>query len=259
MASPFSLAYTDIGHGQPILLLHGLGGSRQQWAGIIPADWPCRQWIPDLPGHGQTDWLPAGGCTFGTFADALQQTFQPTEPMLVAGISMGAGIALRLALQAPALVGKLLLVRPAWLDQPNPPNLAILARLGAYWRNHSTEQTHNWLLNDDSFRDLQQASPACAASVEAQLKRPHPALAARTLVDMTAQVPIESPSDWQRIRVPVRVIGSERDPLHPFALAKTLADRLPNAHFHEVASRYEQPDEHLYQLRQQLHDFVSGR
>src|ERR687889_604426 len=38
---------------------------------------------------------------------------------------MGAGVALRFALAEPERVRGLVLIRPAWLDRPNPPNLAV--------------------------------------------------------------------------------------------------------------------------------------
>lgn len=257
MADQRLLSYITVGQGKPVLFLHGLGGSGQQWQDVVPADWQIRQLLPDLPGHGQTGWLPVEGCTFETFADVIVNTFAQFGPMPVAGISMGAGIALRLALQVPDWVEKLLLIRPAWLDQPQPPNLDILSRLGSYWRDHSVRQTQNWLLNDSAFLQLQRESPACAESVVGQLRRPHPALAARTLYEMTDSAPITTRTEMQVVHVPTVVVGSANDPLHPLSLAEMWANWLPNAQFHEVPSRYEQPAEYLRQIQQQLGAFLS--
>ena len=256
MADQTALSYADIGQGKPVLLLHGLGGSRQQWQDIVPTDLPVRRLLPDLPGHGQTDWLPVGGCTFGTFADAVFNTFSAFGPVSIVGISMGAGLAVRLALQSPDWVDKVMLVRPAWLDQPNPPNLAILHQLGTYWRDHSTEQTHKWLMDNELFCQLQHKNPACAESVVGQLKRPNPALAAQTLREMTAHAPVDTLADAYAMQVRAVVLGSANDPLHPFSMTRTWAEQLPNATFHEIPSRYQQPAEHLLHLQQHLCTFL---
>lgn len=47
--------HTRAGRGQPLLLVHGLGGSRGSWDTIAPALARSRKVIAlDLPGHGQT-------------------------------------------------------------------------------------------------------------------------------------------------------------------------------------------------------------
>ena len=52
---------------------------------------------------------------------------------------MGAGVALTLALRYPQRVGGLLLVRPAWLAAPAPPNLDCMAAVGEYIRDDGVE------------------------------------------------------------------------------------------------------------------------
>lgn len=56
------LAFDRAGSGPPLLLLHGLGHRRQGWAAVLDLITPHREVITvDLPGHGQSPPLGAGG------------------------------------------------------------------------------------------------------------------------------------------------------------------------------------------------------
>ena len=48
-----ALAYTTAGSGEPLLLIHGLGGTRRTWREVIGSLSEAHTVIaPDLPGHG---------------------------------------------------------------------------------------------------------------------------------------------------------------------------------------------------------------
>lgn len=93
------MSHSRVGAGRPLLLLHGLGGSRATWGGIVPALAAERQVVAvDLPGHGRTPPLP-GGATMDALADAVAawMAAQGLAGVDVAGSSMGARLALELA------------------------------------------------------------------------------------------------------------------------------------------------------------------
>lgn len=248
-----------------MVLLHGLGGDRNQWLDLMPKEFPFRALLPDLPGHGQADWLPRSGCSFNSFADAVHQwlftaSVSPlgTEQIILGGISMGAGVAIRLALLAPERVSRLILIRPAWLDRPLPDNLMLLERLGQEWIHRGVDQTLQWLQQDEEYQLLMAKSPECAKLVKGQLSRPYPTLAARTLVDMAADRPIISPLELHQLTMPALILGSAHDPQHPISMVHTLSKWLPNANFKEVAPRYNQPEAHRKQIQQQLVSFLKN-
>ena len=56
---------------------------------------------------------------------------------MAGGISMGAAIALRLAVKRPDLVGALVLSRPAWLFAPAPDNMRPIALVAELLRKHA--------------------------------------------------------------------------------------------------------------------------
>lgn len=110
-----SVRYHVGGEGEPLLLLHGLGGSTGNWVELLP-DLLKRYRVlaVDLPGHAGSGRLPRGASTadFAAVAAAVLEAEAP-RPALVAGHSFGGLVALRLAQSRPELVRGLLLVSPA--------------------------------------------------------------------------------------------------------------------------------------------------
>ncbi|MGF7218076.1 pimeloyl-ACP methyl ester carboxylesterase [Spirosoma lacussanchae] len=259
------LPYTTLGQGQPLVLLHGLGGNRHQWISLLEPIPGYQLLVPDLPGHGDASWLPTAPCSFDSFAqavadwlDLLTQEGQITGPIVLGGISMGAGIAIRYALNRPDQIRNLVLLRPAWVDQPLPSSLSILYRLGKRLESdHDTLATQTWLLQDELFLTLQTENPACAASIMGQLNRPDPPLTARTLVEIVNSAPIQDWAEVMRLALPTLVMGSTDDPLHPMAMATSWANALPNASFREVASRYTEPDQHTADVNRCMFEFLT--
>lgn len=109
------IRYFAGGSGEPLLLLHGLGGSAANWVELVPllVD-RFRVLVLDLPGHAASAPLQRGaGVT--DFAEAAAGVLEAEDvsAALVAGHSFGGLVALRLAHCRPELVSGLLLVAPA--------------------------------------------------------------------------------------------------------------------------------------------------
>jgi 2-succinyl-6-hydroxy-2,4-cyclohexadiene-1-carboxylate synthase len=118
-AAPAGVGWSVIerGSGRPLLLLHGFTGAARSWAGHLDALAVRHRVIaPDLPGHGQTPpTADAAGMTVERTADALAALLGrlAAVPADVVGYSMGARIALRLAIAHPGSVGRLVLESPS--------------------------------------------------------------------------------------------------------------------------------------------------
>jgi pimeloyl-ACP methyl ester carboxylesterase len=101
--------------GEPLLLLHGLGGSAANWVEVLPTlTERFRVLALDLPGHAGSRPLPrgAGMTDFALVAADLLEA-EDVSAALVGGHSFGGLVALRLAQQRPELVSGLLLAAPA--------------------------------------------------------------------------------------------------------------------------------------------------
>lgn len=246
------------GAGRPLVLLHGLGADHRQVVSALLAPDGYRCVCPDMPGHGDTPLAPppagAGFRTYAALVRALLDELGMPRAVL-GGISMGAATALRVALDAPDRVAGLILIRPSWLDQPAPPHLAIVGRVGR-WQQQAPHDAEARLEADVEYREILAANPAVAQSVHGLLTRPQALEAARVLDLMVADRPLRSVEELAAVCCKSLVIANDGDPLHPVRIAQAIADRLPQSRLELVPSRYLKPAEHLAALRAAVSHFL---
>lgn len=114
---PHAQPYDADGGPTGVLLLHGFTGSpssMRPWAEHLNAA-GCTVAVPRLPGHGTT-WQDMNRTTWHDWYDEAERVFDDltarSESVFVAGLSMGGGLAVRVAERKPAVAG-LLLVNPS--------------------------------------------------------------------------------------------------------------------------------------------------
>lgn len=119
------MAYTLAGSGEPLLLVHGLGSTRQTWNPILAGLAETYTVIaPDLPGHGESD-APAGDYSLGALAAALRDLLVVLglPSATVVGHSLGGGIALQFGYQFPERTDRLVLISSGGLGRQLTPAL----------------------------------------------------------------------------------------------------------------------------------------
>ena len=116
--------------GIPVVLLHGFGDSFTSWERWVPAlSQRYRVIALDLPGHGLTqapaDYSLAGADLAKFVSDVALRIGLP--PAVVAGNSLGGGVAWQLAVSHPEQVRALVLVDAAGFPPDHPPSDKPLA------------------------------------------------------------------------------------------------------------------------------------
>jgi pimeloyl-ACP methyl ester carboxylesterase len=119
------------GKGPPVVLVHGLGGSANGFAGVLFGLRRrfSRVLAVDLPGHGFSEQYCGGPvCVRGQF-DVLRDWCQQVvgEPAFVVGNSLGGAMVVNLAAESPSLVRALGLVAPAGAALSQEATEALLA------------------------------------------------------------------------------------------------------------------------------------
>jgi 3-oxoadipate enol-lactonase len=112
------LRYFVGGEGDPLVLVHGLGGGAANWGELAsPLARRRRVLVPDLPGHGGSDALPAAP-TLAAYADRVVKLFEleGMAPAPIVGHSFGGTVALRAAIRRPELVSGVVLAAGAGIS-----------------------------------------------------------------------------------------------------------------------------------------------
>ena len=186
--------YRVAGTGEPIVLVHGLGGSTRWWTPSLAALAEShRVHLIDLPGfgamRGRGRFVFADAASWlGAWIDAME-----LRPVDVVGHSLGAAVSLRLAATRPEAVRRLVLVAPAGLRTRR----LMLAHLPPL------------------LRTVAQAPPRFLVVLAHDALRAGP----RTVWRATRQLLDEDVrEDLRRVRSPTLLVFGERDRLVPPAL-----------------------------------------
>ena len=227
--------YIEMGEGPPLVLIHGLAGSWQNWLETIPYFARTRRVLaPDLPGFGDSP-LPPEKISmpgYGRLCDHFCASVD-VERGSVIGNSMGGFVAAELAIAHPQRVDKLVLVSAAGITaehQRNERALAVMRRFEAALAWASTHPKPNFLLRPRG----RQALRLVFAHPE---KLPGPLLFEQAkgsgkpgfidALDALSDYPLRE--RLERISVPTLIIWGERDRLVPLRDADVFEELIPDA------------------------------
>lgn len=123
-AGGLRLHYQDWGAGPrklPVVMVHGGRDHCGAWEEVITRLPPEFGVVaPDLRGHGDSDWAPGSAYTPWEYAsdlDALVRALGATQPVVLAGHSLGGAIALQYAGVRPDRVAAVLVIEPFGLGR----------------------------------------------------------------------------------------------------------------------------------------------
>ncbi|MCA9409605.1 MAG: alpha/beta hydrolase [Candidatus Omnitrophica bacterium] len=245
--------YVTHGEGTPIILNHGLSGDHSQPEELLGEVEGYRTIFWDCRGHGETEPMgPPEGFTFRNFARDLWTLMEELDlpDAVVGGISMGAALSTRFALDHPDRVRALLIIRPAWLASPNPPNLEVV-RVAAEVLGKKGVQ--GALDHHEAFCSIPEAFHC---TLQAQIEKPKAVERRLRLSGMSASCPIGDWSEAEAIDCPTLVIGNDDDPVHPMEFAETWAEKIRGAKLVKVYSKSDDLEKHNQEVRQAILQFL---
>jgi len=207
----------------------------------------------NCPGHGDAVILDQNQLNFEGFANRLVDLMDQLnhKSAILGGISMGAGIAINIALRFPERVKGLVLVRPAWLDRKSPENLQILVEAAKLINDKAAFQQL------PKFQSINTTLPKAAQSilgVFAPTQQPDIGMVLDALVK---DRPFNDLNELKDLKVPSLIIGNENDPLHPFSMALKMSQAIRGSQLHQVTSRYIDDQVHRREVNQIVHHFLT--
>jgi len=235
-AAGVTLAGEQAGEGTPVVLLHGLTATRRYVVmGSRALERSGHRVIAyDARGHGASRPAPAPeDYGYEALADDLLAVLDAhaIARAVLAGASMGAHTALRLALTRPDRVAALALITPSF-DPGRARDDTELGHWDALAEGLRTGGVEGFVRE----YQLDAVPAAWRATVELVLRQrlaahEHPLAVADALQAVPRSRPFERIEELAAIALPTIVIGSrdEADPGHPLAVAERYAQAIPGA------------------------------
>ncbi len=220
------LAWRECGRGDPVVFLHGLGGSRTSWEpqlSGLSSTFRCIAW--DMPGYGAS--APVEPLTFAAIADSVARLLDTAgvQRAHLVGESFGGMHALHAALCHPDRVGRLVLANtsPAFGLDGTDPDAWRAARLAPLDAGLAPADIAENVLTAIAGPGL---SPAAMAMRVAGFGRISSAGLRAAVECLTAH---DVREDLGEIASPALVIAGELDAETPVAYSRILAGELQNA------------------------------
>lgn len=150
------------------------------------------------------------------------------SPLTVIGISMGAAIALRLALLGLLPIERAVFVRPSFDDRPVPPNLRVFPVIGQLLHDAGADGAAQFR-ESTRFQMFARETPAGARGLLAQFTAPRAAERAIRLVEVPRNRAFASDAELAGLAargIRSLVVAAPRDPVHPLELGERWAGAL---------------------------------
>ena len=212
------------GDGDPVLMIHGLGGTSNVWTPLLPALARFRTIRPDLPGSGRSAGVE-GALSIDAFVEAMRRVCRAVgvERAHVIGHSLGTVVALHLAVAEPTLVRTLVLFGPVL-------SLADSARPAMRARADSARGG-----GVAGMQEIAQALVGAAVSAETRARRPVAVALVRELVmrqcpegyarTCEALAAAEA-ADVARISCPTLLVTGDEDAIAPAQSVRHIGARI---------------------------------
>jgi 3-oxoadipate enol-lactonase len=209
------------GEGEPVVMIHGLGGTSNAFTPLLPAFTRHRTVRFDLPGSGRSPRVE-GPLSLQLFVERALLVMQraAVERAHVVAHSMGTIVAAHLAATEPGKVASIALFGPL-LAPSEPARTAIRAR-AAEARKGDMQPIADALLRSSVSAETRAKRPAAVAFVRESLMRQDPEGYARTCEALAEM----QPADTSRIECPALLVTGDEDVVAPPQSVRMMGERI---------------------------------
>ena len=253
------LAVEIEGDGEPVLMIHGLGGSTNTFTPLLPAFARYRRVRFDLPGSARSSRVE-GALSIPVFLEAVKKAMSAAKVAKahVVGHSMGTIVATHFAAAEPGMVASLALFGPL-LAPPDQARASIRAR-AARARQDGMQGIADALVQASTSSETKQKRHTAVAFVRESLMAQDPDGYARSC-DALAEM---QPADASRISCPTLLVTGDEDVVSPPQSVRMMAQKIAGSRVETLRgcghwTPVEKPDECIALLKQFYETGVRAR
>lgn len=217
-----SLVYYCLGpqHGEPWVLLHGLGSVAATWGEVLfRLRRDCRLIVPELSIFGGSK-IPGGGLDVRNGVEVISALIEKEfgrRPVTVAGLSLGGWLAARLAMRRPDLVGRLVLVNSGGYREQDWDTIERLVRV------------EDMAGVDRLYGALFARTPWVMRLSRTGFLQAYTSPAVTGIIENISEEDTFDDDDLRQLRMPTALIWGEHDGLFRVECARAMAEALPDA------------------------------
>lgn len=246
------------GEGDAVVLVHGLGGTSNNWTPVMGALGRHRAIRPDLPGSGRSAKVE-GPLSIERYVESIRAVCERLQVKRAhfVGHSLGTIVCFHLAARFPLLVRSLALFGPL-LAPPEAARPSIAAR-GAKARSEGVagmQAIAEAIVQAATSTDTRTHKPVTVALVRESLMRQDPEGYARSCEALAAAQAV----DPATIKCPTLLVTGEDDAVAPPQTVRSIGDRVGGSRVVVYPrcghwTTYERPEECTRELR----DFLAAQ
>lgn len=230
---PLEVAYTDVGQGEPVVLLHGIPTWSYLYHDVIPLLEPhCRVLAPDFLGHGYSDRrdrfdrsLRAQTAMILRFLDELG-----LEKATIVGHDTGGGVALIMGIDHSDRVSRLVLSNVVAYD--SWPIDDMIALGNPQWRDKSANDVANFIASGlpDGLHNSDRLTPDFERNIVAPYSDEEGKISLiRNASALNTNHTMELVDRHKEITAPTLVLWGVHDPWQTIGDGEKLAQEIPNS------------------------------
>lgn len=241
---PLSLrmAYTDVGSGEPVVLLHGIPTWSFLYADAIPLLAPhCRVIAPDFLGHGWSDRrdrfdrsLTAQTSAIVALLDALE-----VDRATIVGHDTGGGVALIMGIEHPERVARLVLSNVVAYD--SWPIDDMIALSNPHWRDKPAREVADFVAGGlpDGLHNPERLTPDFREGIVAPYSDDEGKISLiRNASALNTNHTMALVDRHGEIAAPTLVLWGRHDPWQTIRDGERLAEEIPNAELVRVEASH---------------------
>jgi len=244
--------------GYPIIFQHGLTGDANQTAEVFPDDNNFCRITLECRGHGDSMIGNVKKFSIADFAEDLIEFLlnRNLKKVIIGGISMGAAVALRVAVLKPDIITGLILARPAWVTSSSPKNMKPFLEVAELLHKLPVSKALNSFLKSEIAIQLSTESPDNLLSLKNIFYRSPQNITSALIKAIANDGPGISDNEVRKIKIPTLIIGNHYDKIHPLEYATTLSKMIKTSNLVVITSKSINRDLYIAEFRNSLNLFL---